>query len=280
MQKMSAKLTWSIVYTLIGGLIFILGLNLLQVLPAGLRDAYKLGLPVLLLLAYLISRKYSPAQETVFLAFFLVCLGWSADYYLTGKIREFFSLDTGQLTGIAVTMVISTVLVCLPVLLGWRMSGRPFSELYLKGSTDLRGILTGLAGLLLFGGLGLLQARNQSLEFSVILAALPLALLFSLANAFREELTYRAALLKGFQANIGSLATILVTTLVFTVAHVDVRYIPPDQVVFVIGLLLIGYFGSWIMFKTGSLLGSVLFHAGADVMLILGLLASGQLILP
>lgn len=279
MQKMSAKLTWSILYTLIGGLIFILGLNLLQVLPPGLRDAYKLGLPVLLLLAYLISRKYSPSQETVFLAFFLVSLSWTVDYFLTSEIKGALSLDTKNLSGIAFTMVISTVLVSLPVLLGWRISGRPFSELYLKGSTDQRGILIGLAGLLLFSGLGILQARGQGLESGVILAAMPLALLFSLTNSFREELTYRAALLKGFQANIGSLATILVTTLVFTVAHVDVSYIPPEQILFVIGLLLIGIFGSWIMFKTGSLLGSVLFHAGADVLLILGLLASGQVML-
>jgi hypothetical protein len=34
-----------------------------------------------------------------------------------------------------------------------------------------------------------------------------------------------------------------------------------------------------IMIKTGSLIGSILFHAGADVLLIMGMLSSLQLMI-
>lgn len=279
MQKMNVRIFWSFIYTIIGGLIFILGLNLLNTLPAELRDVYKIGLPIILLIAYLLTHKYYPSQESVFLAFFLVSLGWTVDYYLTGKIKGAFSLETSELSGFAYTMVISTLLVSTPIIAGWLISGRKLSALFLQGSNKMWAIVVGMTGLLLFGGLGVLQSLSQGLSIKVIAAAIPLALVFSLANAFREELTYRAVFINGFQANIGTLATIIVTTLVFAFAHVDVSYLPPDQIIFAIVLVIIGIVGSLIMLKTGSLLGAVLFHAGADVLLILGLLSSQQLIM-
>jgi len=279
MPRTNTKITWSIIYTIIGGLVFIVGLNLLQLIPAEFRDAYKIGLPVFLLIAYLFSRKYFSAQRSVLLAFFFVSLGWTVDYFLTGEFKRIFSLDTGELSGIAFTMVISTVLVTVPVMAGWLLSGQKLPGLFIQGKTRLWAVLLGLAGLLLFGGLGVLQSLGQGLDIKGIAAAIPLALVFSLANGFREELTYRAALLNGMRATIGDLATIIVTTLVFTLAHIDVSYIPPSQVIFAIVLVLIGIVGSQIMLKTGSLLGAVLFHAGADMLLILGLVSSQQLIM-
>ena len=279
MQKMNAQIFWSIIYAVIGGLIFILGLNLLKLIPEKIQDGYKIGLPIILLIAYLVSQKYFPNQKTVFLAFFLVSVGWTLDFYLTGKINNLFSFNTKELSGLAYTMVISTLLVSAPVIIGWLISGQKLSALFIQNSEKTWGIVVGIVGLLLFGGLGVLQSLNQELTIKVIGAAIPLALVFSLANGFREELVYRAVLIKGFQANIGVVATIIVTTLVFTLAHIDVSYTPASQIVFVIGLVIIGVVGSLIMMKTGSLLGSVLFHAGADVLLIVGMLSSQQLIM-
>ena len=57
---------------------------------------------------------------------------------------------------------------------------------------------------------------------NALLKAIPLMLLFSLTNGFREELVYRAVFLKGFQGNIGTFAAVLVTTIVFAMAHLNV----------------------------------------------------------
>lgn len=279
MQKMNAQLFWSIIYAVIGGLIFILGLNLLKLIPERFQDSYKIGLPFLLLIATFASYKYFPDQKEVFLAFFLVSVGWMLDYYLTDNIKDLFSLNTKELSGFAYTMVTSTLLVTAPVIIGWLISGQNLSTLFIQGSAKMWGILLGSAGLLLFGGLGVLQSLDQGLAIKRIGAAIPLALVFSLANGFREELVYRAVFIKGFQATIGVLATIIVTTLVFTLAHLDVSYTPASQIIFMIVLVIIGVVGSWIMMKTGSLLGSVLFHAGADLLLIMGMLSSQQLMM-
>jgi len=57
---------------------------------------------------------------------------------------------------------------------------------------------------------------------NALLKAIALMLLFSLTNGFREELVYRAVFLKGFQGNIGTFAAVLVTTIVFAMAHLNV----------------------------------------------------------
>lgn len=279
MPKLAVQIIWSIIYTILGGLVFILGLNFFEFIPANLQDGYKFALPVLFLIAYIISRKVLTNQKYVFLAYFLVSLGWVLDFYLTGEIVRRLSLNKVTISGFAITMVISTVLVTAPVIIGWLLAGQELSSIYLQGSQNRWGILVGLAGLILFGGLGVLQALNEGLTFNIIMAAIPMALVFSLANGFREELVYRAVFLKHFQANIGLIATIIVTTLVFAAAHINVSYSPADLVVFALVLVIIGIVGSLIMVKTGSLVGAVLFHAGADVLLIMGLLSSHQLTL-
>jgi membrane protease YdiL (CAAX protease family) len=276
---MRAQIFWSIIYAVIGGLIFVLGLNLLKLIPEKFQDVYKIGLPIVLLIAYSASQKYFPNQKTILFAFFLVSAGWALDYFLTGWIKDLFSLNTKGLSGLAGTMVISTLLVSAPVIIGWLIAGRKLSALFIQGSEKAWGIVVGIVGLLLLGGLGILQSLDQGLAVKSLEAAIPLALVFSLANGFREELVYRAVFIKGFQANIGIVATVIVTTLVFTLAHIDVSYIPASQIVFIIVLVIIGVVGSLIMMKTGSLIGAVLFHAGADVLLIMGMLSSQQLLL-
>lgn len=277
MQKIYAQIVWSMVYLVIGGVIFILGLNLLNLIPRNLQDIFKLGLPMLLLAAYVAVQKYFPPQKTVFLAFFLVSVGWTLDFYLTGKVKDVFSLNTRALSGFAYTMVISALLVTLPVMLGWIIAGQKKSAIFIQGSAKMWGVIVGLIGLFLFGGLGVLQFLDQGAAIAIIGAAIPPAMVFSLANGFREELVYRAVFLKGYQANIGPVAAVIVTTLVFTLAHLEVSYMPANLIVFAIVLVLIGVVGSLIMMKTHSLIGAVFFHAGADMLLIMGMLSSRQL---
>ena len=279
MQKMGMQIMWSIIYVILGSLVFVLGLNLLEWIPESFQDSYKIGLPIVFLMLFFVSQKYVPKQKTILWAFFLVSVGWMLDFYLTGKIAAIFSLNSKELSGMAYTMVISTFLISAPVIIGWLLSGHELSTIYIQRSEKMWGIVVGLIGLLLFGGLGVLQAQDQGLAFKAIGAAIPMALVFSLANAFREELVYRAVFLDSFQANIGVIATIIVTTLVFVVAHIEVSYDTASLVIFSIVLVIIGVVGSLIMMKSGSLIGAVLFHAGADVLLIMGLLSSQQLML-
>ena len=269
----------SVIYLALGGVVFILGLNYFGVIPKQYQDAFKIGTPVLFLLTLWLSQKPSPKQKAIFTAYTLVSLGWLLDLNLTGEVKGWFSLNNHELSGFAYTMVISTFFVCAPVILGWLIFGREAAEIFLQTNPKRLGLITGLMGLLLFGGYGVFQALSQGLAVNALLRAIPLMLLFSLANGFREELVYRAVFLKGFQENIGTAAAITVTTIVFALAHLNVSYMPPDQVIFAVVLVIIGIVGSLVMIKTGSMIGAVIFHAGADFLLLLGMVGSQQLFL-
>ena len=197
MQKTNAPIFWLIVYTVISGLIFILGLNLIRLIPVEFRDIYKIGLTSILLIVYFVSHKYFPNHKAVFLAFFLVSLGWIVENNLTSRIVHMFSWDTQELSGFAYTMVTSTLLVSAPVIIGWLLAGQKLSTIYIQGSGKIWGIFL-MVGLFLFGGLGVLQALSQGLAIELIGAAIPLALVFSLANGFPRGVSLSSGVFEGF----------------------------------------------------------------------------------
>jgi hypothetical protein len=195
MRRMGAQILWSLIYGILESLIFILGLNFLNSIPGQFQDMYKIGLPIIFLILYFLSQRFFPDHKTVFWAFFLVSVGWLLDFYLTDKFISLFSLNTKKLSGFAYTMLISTVLVSLPVMIGWWVSVQGLSTIYLHKSEKGWGIIVGIIGLFLLGGLGVLQALGQGMDMKGILVAIPMVLVFSLSNGFREELVYRAVFL-------------------------------------------------------------------------------------
>ncbi|MGA2005041.1 MAG: CPBP family intramembrane glutamic endopeptidase [Terriglobales bacterium] len=101
----------------------------------------------------------------------------------------------------------------------------------------------------------------------------PWILLFVVSNAVMEELLFRGLFLRRYEPLIGKWLAILSTALAFTLAHMQVTYAPNLW-----GFLLVTFVFSiawgWLMQKTGSLWGSVLFHAGADLLIILPIFSS------
>ena len=77
--------------------------------------------------------------------------------------------------------------------------------------------------------------------------------------------------LEGTSQSVRKWLAIFSTALVFTLAHVQVSYTTP--VGFLVVLLVLAIAWGWLMRKTGSLWGSALFHAGADLLIILPIFA-------
>lgn len=93
-----------------------------------------------------------------------------------------------------------------------------------------------------------------------------------LSNGFVEELPFRGLLLPRFKDHIGAFPAILVTSAVFALAHIGVNYTPAVLpflgITFVLGLSF-----ATLIHKTDSLWGAVLFHARADIPVIVGILS-------
>jgi hypothetical protein len=131
------------------------------------------------------------------------------------------------------------------------------------------GLITAAALLVLF----MLQPAVRALGTARLMSLAPWMLLFVAANAFMEELLFRGLFLGRYEPLIGKWLAILSTALAFTLAHMQATYAAN-----VWGFLLV-LFGfsiawGWLMQKTGSLWGSVLFHAGADLLIILPVFSS------
>jgi len=77
-----------------------------------------------------------------------------------------------------------------------------------------------------------------------------------------------------YEPLIGKWLAILSTALAFTLAHMQVTYAPHGLGFFLFVLLGFSIAWGWLMLKTGSLWGSVLFHAGADLLIIFPVFSS------
>jgi membrane protease YdiL (CAAX protease family) len=127
-----------------------------------------------------------------------------------------------------------------------------------------------MASFAVFAVLSVLQAREQNVPGDRLVAYAPWILLFVFCNAFMEELHFRGLLLKPFERLLGRNAANLCIALFFTLAHAPVQY-TPDIVSFLAILLVLALAWGYVIQKTESLWGSVLFHAGADLMIIVGI---------
>ena len=115
----------------------------------------------------------------------------------------------------------------------------------------------------------------SGVSLGTVVAAIPWILLFCFTNSIMEELWFRGVSLRKLTPLLGWTASIIVTAIVFGVTHSAATYITPIQVIlFTIIVIALGLVNAYIMLKTDSILGSVFFHAGYDLLVILPLLVA------
>jgi membrane protease YdiL (CAAX protease family) len=94
-------------------------------------------------------------------------------------------------------------------------------------------------------------------------------LIFILANATNEELLFRGLFLRKLEPFYGKFISNFLIAFVFTGLHKGVTY-TPDQYIFLVVLFPLALAWAYIMQKTDGLWGSILFHAGMDIPIMLG----------
>ena len=115
--------------------------------------------------------------------------------------------------------------------------------------------------------LGSGKPGNEAMFATLRAHAAPIAV-FVLANAFMEELLFRGLFLAQLRERTGGVLAVTATSLAFALAHVNVGYETPDALLgFLAVVLVLGVLWGATMLATRSLLASVLFHAGADVVI-------------
>ena len=118
---------------------------------------------------------------------------------------------------------------------------------------------------LLFKGEGLTLAR--------ILPWIPWLLIIVLANGALEELLFRGLFLRKLQPFFGKFLSNFLIVLIFTVLHKGATY-TSNEYIFLAVLVLLALVWGYIMQKTDGVWGSILFHAGMDIPIMLGIFSN------
>ena len=241
-------------------------------IPHGARTVAKIAMPCLLLVATVVCAR-SPALShwrDVWLAFFAASVAFLVAWWVSEPLMRLFGLATDSVPGIAFMKLFDALPIVVTVMLVSRLGGLTLADLYLTRGRVRAWLAVGSASFAVFATLFLLQANEQNLPVGRLAAYAPWILLFVLANGFMEELHFRGLLLRPFERLLGRHGANLCIALFFTLAHAPVQY-TPDIVVFLSILLVLALAWGYVIQKTESLWGSVLFHAGADLLIILGI---------
>jgi membrane protease YdiL (CAAX protease family) len=118
---------------------------------------------------------------------------------------------------------------------------------------------------LFFGG--------RDLQVGRVLTWATWILIFVVGNAFNEEILFRGLFLKKYSPFLGRFLSNLVIAIPFALHHAGVSY-SPGTLMFLAILLPLALAWGFVTQKTDSLWGSILFHAGTDIPVVLSLFST------
>jgi uncharacterized protein len=263
-----------------------------SLIPSGILEyVFLLGLAGLFLAIALVLKRTERLRrywEIPFVFFVFTVAGFAGDVNVSPIQRGFVEKVLHQapnvnnplastVLGTVLVQLFSTLCIVVPIVVLIKASGRDLGSLFISRSRSWVVPAIGLIGLLAFY---YLAARGRTAGFfpnsgitpSRFLALTPALLVLVLLNGLREELWFRGLFLRRYEQFLGSWPSNLLTGVIFTSFHVQVQYalhlLPFLGFTFFLGLFL-GY----LMQRSGSLLGPVLFHAGSDIPIFLAYLS-------
>ncbi|MGB9232936.1 MAG: type II CAAX endopeptidase family protein [Terriglobales bacterium] len=253
-----------VLLTIGGFLIFALTMTFVPVLPVWVNYAARAGFLVAFGTLWWAARGEGLLSRfrPIFFAYFAAVIGVSLGFFLADRGLTLLGLTTQTPMGVAVARFLQSSLIVIGILALARLCGEDFASLYIRKGRLLLGLSVGMIGAAVCLVLTLVQPGIRSLGTARLISWTPWILLFSVSGAFMEELLFRGLFLGRYEPLIGKWLSILSTALVFTLAHMQISYAPNGLWKFLVVLFVFSIAWGWLMQKTGSLWGSVLFHAG------------------
>jgi len=205
---------------------------------------------------------------------FFACFTASFSLLMAGQFGEYglkiLYVAAGTPKGIGVAKLSEALIVLFFVLVLTVAARTDLASIYLRRGELRRGLAIGGVAFAILLAVGVAQAVMQDVGVVRLLSWAPWILVFALANGFMEELLFRGLFLKRLEPLVGALGANVLTALVFSVAPMRVGYVS-NVVVFAGITFLLGLVWGYVIQKTESLWGAVLFHAGADVVIVIGM---------
>lgn len=236
---------------------------------------------ILLVAAVLARRSQSPRKywEIPFAFFVFTIAGIAGDQggyvqqtFVRTVLHETPSANNplaSTVTGTVIAQLVSTLCLVVPILLLTRASGSDLKSIFIDRTRRLWPLIVGIAGFLLYY---LISASGRAQRFfpnggvthSRFLALTPAIIVLVLCNGLREELWFRGLFLNKYGRFLSPLSANSLSAIIFASFHVQITY-TPALVPFLVFALVLGLLFGYLMQKSGSLLPSVIFHAGSDI---------------
>ena len=257
-----------------GLLVFLVG-GYLATVPRSTRTVIKVGLPLLFLAVTAIlyrSERFKAYWQIAF-AFCVASVGFLVAWLLSSWLLAMVNISTTTMAGLAIAKFVDALLIVVPIIVLVKVTGSDMGTLYLQRGNLKLGLLIGGITFTAFAILFFLQTQDQGIGMGQIVAWIPWILIFVLSNAFMEELHFRGLFLGKLEPFLGREFANLAVAIVFTLVHAPVEY-TPDIIQFLAILFFLALAWGYVIQRTDSLWGSVLFHAGADLLIVVGILQS------
>lgn len=214
------------------------------------------------------------------LAYFIALTAISVDYYvgLSQWITPVLGVAAESPAGWAVDKLESSLLSIAIILTLNRLAGQRLGSLYIRRGNLRLGLFVGLAAFVVMIATVIpvteTYFKGENLTWMRILSWSPWVLIFVLANASNEELLFRGLFIGKMEPFLGKFATNLVTTIPFVLAHSFTDYATDTTIFLALQLLPLSLAWCWLMQKTNSIWGSILFHAAMDIPIVVGIFSS------
>jgi membrane protease YdiL (CAAX protease family) len=238
----------------------------------------RIGLTVLLLAALLLARKSRRFEKysQLLLGLLIMTVAVSLDYVFGVYLLVYLHVNDITPLGFALLKLNECVVVVSVIILLTRTAGSSLGSIYIQKGNLKLGLIIGLVTFFLAAAGSIPMAnlfKPQDLSLARIIPWLPWLLISALVNGAQEELLFRGLFLRKLQPFFGKFLSNFLVVFVFTLLHGSVGY-TSDKTLFLVLVFLLGLAWGYIMQKTDSIWGSILFHAGMDLPIFLGIFSN------
>jgi len=244
--------------------IFLLNMTFAPKIPKTTIMALRIALIVLF---YIVWRVLARKEETSVknIAFTIMVIN------LAFLIVSFFTIDLlgiklGSPKGIALAKLSDSVIISFVLIISFVIGGFKLKNIYLTKGKFALGFIIGIISFILMGYLAFITTK-QPIGSEFLRNNLVWIFIFVFSNGFMEELLFRGIFLNQLNNFLKPAWTIVLTSIVFACAHLQASYTP--DVLFFTGItLILGMIWGFLMHYTRSIIASMLFHSGSDLMII------------
>lgn len=238
----------------------------------------RIALIALLLISVFLVRKSKEAHKywQVVYGLLVLIVAVSLDWVIARVLIDYLGLNDSTPAGWALMKLNECIVIVSVVIIMTRIGGSKLNTIFIQKGNLKLGLLIGLGAFVLavigsFPMAALFDARDLTL--ARITPWIPWILIFVLSNAAMEEILFRGLFLNKLTPYFGKSLSNILIAFVFTILHNGASY-TVDQMIFLAILFPLALAWGYVMQKTDAVWGSILFHAGMDIPIILGIFSN------